>query len=191
MLRQTIQRWVAVIWYWSNKGMKNNYGTIRCNTFFRTHYRHNPIWTSPRWTRFRILGLSSPSYQSSLVLKQTVDDVNCIHLIAWKRTSTYVMNWFWTKNVSWITSCSVRQMDRKAGGQKGIQTSGGVVYVVTTLIFPENQRQYASFSINVAILSLSFKWATTVPNKLIDSQHYKRLRRITPTKFRVMNDNGT
>ena len=31
-------------------------------------------------------------YQSSLVLKQTVDDVNCIHLIAWKRTSTYVMN---------------------------------------------------------------------------------------------------
>ena len=46
-----------------------------------------------------------------------------------------------------------------------------VVYVVTTLIFPKNQRQCASFSINVAILFLSFKRATTVPNKLIDSQH--------------------
>ena len=28
----------------------------------------------------------------------------------------------------------------------------------------------------LATLFLSFKWATTVPNKLIDSQHYKRLR---------------
>ena len=54
-----------------------------------------------------------------------------------------------------------------------------VVYVVTTLIFPKNQRQCASFSINVAILFLSFKRATTVPNKLIDSQHHKRLRRKT------------
>ena len=35
-----------------------------------------------------------------------------------------------------------------------------VVYVVTTLIFPKNQRQCASFSINVAILFLSFKRAT-------------------------------
>ena len=43
----------------------------------------------------------------------------------------------------------------------------------------------------VAILSLLFKRATTVPNKLIDSQHYKRLRRITLTKFRLKNDNGT
>ena len=41
-----------------------------------------------------------------------------------------------------------------------------VVYVVTTLIFPKNQRQCASFSINVAILFLSFKRTTTVPNKL-------------------------
>ena len=56
-----------------------------------------------------------------------------------------------------------------------------VVYVVTTLIFPKNQRQCDSFSINVVILSLSFKRATTVPNKLIDSQHYKRLRRTTPS----------
>ena len=44
-----------------------------------------------------------------------------------------------------------------------------VVYVMTTLIFPKNQRQCASFSINVAILFLSFKRATTVPNKLIES----------------------
>ena len=29
---------------------------------------------------------------------------------------------------------------------------------------------------NVANLFLSFKWATTLPNKLIDSQHHKRLR---------------
>ena len=54
-----------------------------------------------------------------------------------------------------------------------------VVYVVTTLIFPKIQRQRDSFSINVAILFLSFKRAITVPNKLIDSQHYKRLRRKT------------
>ena len=35
------------------------------------------------------------------------------------------------------------------------------------------------FSINVAILFLSFKRAIIVPNKLIDSQHHKRLRRKT------------
>ena len=61
-----------------------------------------------------------------------------------------------------------------------------VVCVVTTLIFPKGQRQCASFSINVAILSLSFKRATTVPNKLIDSQHYKRLRTITLTAFYLL-----
>ena len=49
--------------------------------------------------------------------------------------------------------------------------------------FPKNQRQCASFSINVAILFLSSKRATTVPNKLIDSQHYKRLLRKTLTAF--------
>ena len=48
-----------------------------------------------------------------------------------------------------------------------------VVYVVTTLILPENQRQSTSFSMNAANLFLS----TTAPNKLIDSQHHKRLRR--------------
>ena len=57
-----------------------------------------------------------------------------------------------------------------------------VVYVVTTLIFPKIQRQRDSFSINVAILFLSFKRAITVPNKLIDSQLYKRLRRKTLTR---------
>ena len=61
-----------------------------------------------------------------------------------------------------------------------------VVCVVTTLIFPKGQRQCGSFSINVAILSLSFKRATTVPNKLIDSQHYKRLRTITLTAFYLL-----
>ena len=61
-----------------------------------------------------------------------------------------------------------------------------VVYVVTTLTFPKNQRQCASFSINVAILFLSFKWAITAPNKLIDSQHYKRLRRKTLTAFHLL-----
>ena len=35
----------------------------------------------------------------------------------------------------------------------------------------------------LATLFLSFKWATTVPNKLIDSQHYKRLRRKTLIVF--------
>ena len=42
-----------------------------------------------------------------------------------------------------------------------------VVYVATTLIFPTNRRQYASCSTNVAILFLSYKRATTAPNKLM------------------------
>ena len=58
-----------------------------------------------------------------------------------------------------------------------------VLYVVMTLIFPKNHMQCASFSINVAILFLSFKWAIIVPNKLIDSQHYKWLRRKTLFTF--------
>ena len=41
--------------------------------------------------------------------------------------------------------------------------------------FAENQRQYACFSIDVVFLFLSFKRATTTPNKWIDSRHYKRL----------------
>ena len=56
-----------------------------------------------------------------------------------------------------------------------------VVYVATALIFPTIQRQCTSFSINVAILFLLLKWATNAPNKLIDSQHYKRHRRKMPT----------
>ena len=64
--------------------------------------------------------------------------------------------------------------------------SNFVVYAMTNLIFPKNQRQCASFSINVAILFLSFKRATTVPNKLIESQHYKRLRRKTLTAFHLL-----
>ena len=39
----------------------------------------------------------------------------------------------------------------------------------------------------VAILFLSFKRATTMPNKLIDSQHYKRLRRKTLTAFHSLS----
>ena len=62
-----------------------------------------------------------------------------------------------------------------------------VVYEVTTLIFRKNQRQCASFSINMAILSLLFKRATTVPNKLIESQHYKRLRRKTLTALHSLS----
>ena len=42
---------------------------------------------------------------------------------------------------------------------------------MTTLIFQKNQRSCASFSINVAILFLSFKRTTTVPNKLIDREN--------------------
>ena len=42
-----------------------------------------------------------------------------------------------------------------------------IVYLVMTLIFPKNQRQCASFSINMAVLLLSFKQATTMPNKLV------------------------
>ena len=45
------------------------------------------------------------------------------------------------------------------------------VYVVTTLIFRKNQIQCASFSINVAILFLSIKRVTPVPDKFIESQH--------------------
>ena len=49
--------------------------------------------------------------------------------------------------------------------------------------FQTNQKQCASFSINVAILFLSFKWTITAPNKLIDSQLYKRHRRKTLIAF--------
>ena len=49
-----------------------------------------------------------------------------------------------------------------------------VVSVVTTLIFHINQRKCAIFSTNEAILLLLLKRAIIAPNKLIDSQHYKR-----------------
>ena len=39
----------------------------------------------------------------------------------------------------------------------------------------------------MAILFLSFKRATTMPNKLIDNQHYKRLRRKTLTAFHSLS----
>ena len=57
------------------------------------------------------------------------------------------------------------------------------VYVVMTLIFPANQRRCASSSKNVAILSLWSKRAFIAPNNLIDSQHYKRHKRIRMTEF--------
>ena len=56
------------------------------------------------------------------------------------------------------------------------------VYVVMTPIFPANQRRCASSS-NVAILSLWSKRAIIAPNNLIDSQHYKRLKKIRMTEF--------
>ena len=62
-----------------------------------------------------------------------------------------------------------------------------VVYEETTLIFSTNQRQRASFSIKVAILSLSFKRATTASNKLINSQHFKRLRRKISIAFHSLS----
>ena len=49
-----------------------------------------------------------------------------------------------------------------------------VFYVETNLIFATNQRQRVRSLVNVAILFLSFKRAITAPNKLTDSQHYKR-----------------
>ena len=58
-----------------------------------------------------------------------------------------------------------------------------VVYAMMTLIFPTNQRKCASSSKNVAILLLLFKRAITAPNKLIDSQHYKRHRRKRTIEF--------
>ena len=58
-----------------------------------------------------------------------------------------------------------------------------VVYVVTTLIFRKDRRQCGTFSMRF----LSFKWAITVPNKLIDSQHYKRLNRKTVTAFHSLS----
>ena len=50
-----------------------------------------------------------------------------------------------------------------------------VAFVVRTLIFRLNQRKCAIFSTNVDILPLLFKQAIIAPNKLIGSQHYKRL----------------
>ena len=44
-----------------------------------------------------------------------------------------------------------------------------------------------SFSTNVAILPLLFKQAIIVPNKLIGSQHYKRLRRRIIIKFHSLS----
>ena len=57
------------------------------------------------------------------------------------------------------------------------------VYLVMTPIFPPNQRRCASSSKNVAILSLWSKRAIISPNKLIDSQHYKRHKKIRMTEF--------
>ena len=54
-----------------------------------------------------------------------------------------------------------------------------VVFVVTALIFHQNQRKCAISSTNVAILLLLFKRAIIAPNKLIDSQHYKRRKETT------------
>ena len=43
------------------------------------------------------------------------------------------------------------------------------------------------FPTNVAILFPSFKRATIVPNKLIDSKYYKQLRRKTLTVFHLLS----
>ena len=49
--------------------------------------------------------------------------------------------------------------------------------------FSLNQRKCAISSTNVAILLLLFKRAIIAPNKLIDSQHYKRHKETTTTEF--------
>ena len=60
-----------------------------------------------------------------------------------------------------------------------------VVCVVTTLVFPQNLS--ASFSINVAILYLSFKRAIAASNKLINRQHYKRHTQKIPVVFHSLS----
>ena len=56
------------------------------------------------------------------------------------------------------------------------------VYVVMTPIFPANQRCASSSKI-MAILYLWSKRTIIAPNILIDSQHYKRHKRIRMTEF--------
>ena len=58
------------------------------------------------------------------------------------------------------------------------------LYVVMTPSFPANQRKCANSSKNVAILSLWSKRAIIAPNNLINSQHYKRHKKIRMTEFR-------
>ena len=62
-----------------------------------------------------------------------------------------------------------------------------VVYIGTILIFPKNQSQCCVFRQFPAILFPSFKQATIVPNKLIDSKYYKQLRRKTLTVFHLLS----
>ena len=57
------------------------------------------------------------------------------------------------------------------------------VYVMMFPTLPANQRRCASFSKNVAILTLWSKLAIIAPNYLIDSQHYKRRKKIRMTEF--------
>ena len=57
------------------------------------------------------------------------------------------------------------------------------VYVVMNPIFQANQRSCASSSKNVAILFLWSKRAIITPNNLIDSQQYKRHKKIRMTEF--------
>ena len=62
-----------------------------------------------------------------------------------------------------------------------------VVYIGTILIFPKNQVAMFRFPTDLAILLPSFKRATIVPNKLIDSKYYKQLRRKTLTVFHLLS----
>ena len=51
--------------------------------------------------------------------------------------------------------------------------------------FSDSSEAMYQFLINVAILFLLLKWATNTPNKLIDTQHYKRHRRKMPHSYTV------
>ena len=58
-----------------------------------------------------------------------------------------------------------------------------VFFVVTTLIFHQNQRKCAISLTKVAILLLLFKRGIIAPKNLIDSQYYKRLKERTTLEF--------
>ena len=64
------------------------------------------------------LEVQKKPYESSLAPKQTVEGVFCIHLTVGKRTSSYVMKWFWTKE------CELGKKNARQDSQPLSQTDG-------------------------------------------------------------------